>query len=85
LLLAAQDAVGRIVERLPAHRFGRDRGRFERLARELGVMRRADVHARLATAAPGWRARFDAAVTGVARREQRTYFHEATLRAALER
>jgi hypothetical protein len=85
LLLAAQDAVGRIVERLPPRYFGRDRSHFERLARELGVMRRADVHARLATAAPGWRARFDAAVTRVARREQHTYFNEAALRTALER
>jgi hypothetical protein len=85
LLLAAQDAVGRIVERLPARRFSRDRARFERLARELGALRRENVHALLSDAMPGWRARFDAAVTRVARNERRTYFNEATLRAALER
>lgn len=86
LLLAGQDAIGRIVERLPARRFARDRGRFENLARELGAMRNAeDVSAAMATAIPGWRARFDAAVTRTARREARTYFNEATLRRALER
>jgi hypothetical protein len=84
LLLAAQDSVGRIVERLPARAFARDRGRFERLSRDLGALRREDIHTRLAEAAPGWRARFDAAVRRVARREQRTYFDEATLRAALQ-
>lgn len=85
LLLAAQDDVGRIVERLPARRFARDRARFERLSRELGALRRENVHELLATAAPEWRARFDAAVTRTARRERQTYFDEATLRAALER
>lgn len=85
LLLAAQDGVGRIVERLPANRFSRDRARFERLSRDLGALRREDVHARLAEAAPAWRARFNAAVARVARKENRTYFNEATLRAALER
>lgn len=85
LLLAAQDAMGRIVERLPVRGFARDRGRFERLSRDLGALRREDVHARLTEAAPAWRARFDAAVTRVARNERRTYFDEATLQAALER
>jgi hypothetical protein len=84
LLLAAQDAMGRIAERLPARRFGTDRGRFERLSRELGRMRRDDVHTLMAETLPGWRVRFDAAVARVARRERRTYFHEATLRAALQ-
>jgi hypothetical protein len=85
LLLAAQDAVGRIVERLPARAFARDRARFERLSRELGALRRDNVYALLHDAAPGWRVRFDAAVTRIARIEQRTYFNEATLRTALER
>ncbi len=86
VLLAGQDGVGRIVERLPAARFARDRRRFERLARELGAWRNADdIHATLATAAPGWRARFDAAVARIARKQAQTYFNEATLRAALER
>jgi hypothetical protein len=86
LLLAGQDAIGRVVERLPARGFSRDRSRFENLARELGAMRNAeDVSAAMATAVPGWRARFDAAVARTARREARTYFNEATLRRALER
>jgi hypothetical protein len=86
LLLAGQDAIGRIAERLPARAFSRDRSRFETLARELAAMRNAeDVSAAMATAVPGWRARFDAAVTRTARREARTYFNEATLRRALER
>jgi hypothetical protein len=84
LLMAAQNAIGRIVERLPATDFARDRRRFEQLARELGALRdAADVHAALATAAPGWRVRFDAAITRASRRERHTYFNEATLRAAL--
>jgi hypothetical protein len=86
VLLAAQDAVGRIVERLPAREFTRERRRFEALSRELGALRGAeDVRAALATASPGWLARFDAATARAARAEQRTYFHEATLRAAMER
>jgi hypothetical protein len=85
LLLAAQDGVGRIVERLPTRGFSHDRARFERISRDLGALRREGVHARLTEAAPGWRARFDAAVRRVAPREQRTYFNETTLRAALER
>jgi hypothetical protein len=84
--LAAQDAMGRIVERLPARRFARDRRRLEALARELGALRdAADVVAALDAAAPGWRARFDAAIARLERKQPRTYFDEATLRAALAR
>ena len=84
VLLAAQDGMGRIVERLPVRRFARERQTFETLSREVGVWRDADdVHVALATAAPGWGARFDAAVARVARRERQTYFNEATLRRAL--
>lgn len=83
LLLAAQDGVGRIVERLPRGGFMSDRRRFEALARELGAMRGQDFRAAAETSLPGWRARFDGAVSRVARRERRTYFNEATLRAAL--
>jgi hypothetical protein len=83
LLLAAQDAMGRIVERLPARRFARERARLEALSRELGAMRGGDVGAALEAAAPGWRARFDATVARVARRERRTYFNERTLAQAL--
>lgn len=86
LLLAGQDAIGRIVERLPPARFARDRRTFENLSRELGALRNAeDLSAATAAALPGWRVRFDAAVTRVSRREARTYFNEATLRAALQR
>jgi hypothetical protein len=84
LLLAAQDAIGRIAERLPARAFARDRHRYETLARELGALRNAgDLRAAMDEALPGWRARFDAAVAQTARRERRTYFNEATLGAAL--
>lgn len=83
VLLAAQDAMGRIVERLPARRFARERRTFEALSRELGAMRRGDVRANAETALPGWRTRFDAAVTRVARRERQTYFNERTLTRAL--
>ncbi len=84
LVLAAQDGIGRIVERLPQRSFARDRRRFEALARELGAQRgEANLGAALEAAMPAWRARFDAAFARAARREQRTYFNERTLRAAL--
>jgi hypothetical protein len=86
LLLAGQDAVGRIVERLPPRRFARDRLAFEALSRELGALRNADdLSAGRSAALPGWLARFDATVARVSRRERRTYFNEATVRAALAR
>lgn len=85
LMLAAQDAIGRIVERLPPHRFSRDRRTFEALARELGALRDAADLARAQDAVlPGWQARFDAAVTRVARRERQTYFNQTTLQRALQ-
>jgi hypothetical protein len=84
VLLAAQDAMGRIVERLPARRFARDRAAVEALSRELGAIRGADdVSVAMQTALPGWRTRFDASVARVARRERQTYFNEATLAQAL--
>lgn len=82
VLLAAQDAMGRIVERLPARRFARERRAFESLSRELGAMRNGDVAANMETALPGWRVRFDATVARVARRERQTYFNERTLARA---
>ncbi len=86
LLLAAQDAMGRVVERLPQARFVRQRAALEALARELGAMRTsADVHAALETGAAGWSARFDAIVAQIAPRERQTYFNEATLRVAFSR
>ena len=84
LLFAAQDGVGRIVERLPRSQFGSERRRFEALARELGSVRSAGTAPpALATVLPGWRARFDATLARVARRESETYFDEATLSDAL--
>jgi hypothetical protein len=39
--------------------------------------------AAMETALPGWRARYDAVVARVARRERQTYFDERTLAQAL--
>lgn len=86
LLLSAQEAIGRLAERLPAPTFARDRARFEALSRDLGALRRTDdVRAAWTHAAPSWSARFERAVERVAPREARTYFDEATLNAALTR
>jgi len=86
LLLAAQDAMGRVVERLPQARFGPQRAALETLSRELGAMRTStDVRAALETGAAGWSARFDGVVAQIAPRERQTYFNEATLREALSR
>lgn len=86
LLLAAQDAIGRIVERLPAHAFASDRSSLETLARELGALRAADdLTAARSAVLPGWHARFDAAAASVSQREAESYFNEETLRAALSR
>jgi hypothetical protein len=85
LLLAAQDSIGRIVERLPQPRFRRDRRTFETLARELGAWRNAeDVALAQSAALPGWQARFDAAAARTARRERQTYFNQTTLERALQ-
>lgn len=84
VLLGAQDGMGRIVERLPAGRFACARLQLEGLSRELGAIRNdADVAAALETAAPGWRARFDAEIARIARRERQSYFNEAALGRAL--
>jgi hypothetical protein len=83
LALSAQDAMGRIAERLPARRFRSARARLEALSRELGRMREAEnIGAALETAS--WRPRFDALIAPLARRERRIYFNEATLRRALD-
>ncbi len=81
LLLAGQDAMGRIVERMPARRFAADRARLEALSRELGALRGARGTAETLSA---WRARFSAAVALIARRERQSYFNEAALREALQ-
>jgi hypothetical protein len=86
LLLATQDALARMVERLPESRFSRDRRALAALSRELGALRSARPFAEvLADAAPGWAARFDAAVARIARRERQTYFNARTLARALDR
>lgn len=85
VLLAAQDAMGRIVERLPEPAFTRDRVALELLARDLAAVRDVgDTPAALEELAPAWSARFDAAIARIARHERRTYFNEATLQRALE-
>jgi hypothetical protein len=78
-VLAAQDAIARIVERLPAQRFARSRRALEGLASDLGRMRAApDLAAALSE--PGWRVRYDAAIAKLTPRERETYFNEAVLR-----
>lgn len=85
LLLAAQDGIGRIVERLPRRRFGVERRRLEMLARELGSVRSsANTSEALTAVLPGWMARFDATARSLARREDVTYFDETTLGDALD-
>jgi hypothetical protein len=78
-VLAAQEALGRLAERLPAKRFGDARKSLEELARELGARR---THGLIADA--GWGAQFDALVAALGPRQSETYFNEATLRAALQ-
>jgi len=82
VLAATQDAIGRIAERLPAPKFRRERQALATLSREITAMRNGGAAA-LRIAAPGWSARFDATIAQIERRERRTYFNEATLRAAL--
>jgi hypothetical protein len=79
LLLAAQEAMGRLADRLPESHFGAERKALEELARELGGMRAAG---RVPEA--GWSARFDALTSSLRARESDTYFDEATLRASLQ-
>jgi hypothetical protein len=84
ILRAAQDAMGRIVERLPPPRFQRARSELEQLSRELGGFRNTnDIQAALDVALPGWRTRFDSVITRIARQERRTYFNERQLRRDL--
>lgn len=79
LLYAAQDAIARIVERLPPRAFGAERQVLTQLARELGAAR-ADP---AALPAAEWSARFAGVVQRVARRERRTYFNPVVLAQAL--
>ena len=82
VLLATQDAVGRVVERLPARDFASERSALETLSRELGDVRNAQTEVRpaLKIMAQGWSARFDAAIARIAPQEARTYFNEAQVR-----
>lgn len=82
LLLAAQDAIGRIAERLPQPAFAAERAQFDALARELGAMR-GDVESARSTALPGWRARFDALIARLERKQRHTYFSQPRLVQAL--
>lgn len=84
LLYATQDAVGRIVERLPGRLFARDRATLEQLASELTGLRAdpALLAARLSDADVSWRARFDAALSRIARHGRATLFDERTLAGA---
>jgi len=78
LLLAAQEALGRLAERLPQARFAAEHKTLEGLARELGAMR-----AQARRPETGWTARFDALITELGMQENKTYFNEAVLRQAL--
>jgi hypothetical protein len=82
---ATQTAIGRVAERLPAARFGEERRALQALAGDLAAARNAGAgQARVLDAvAPGWLARFDAAIARVSRRARLTYFNEETLAAAL--
>jgi hypothetical protein len=80
LLLATQDALARIVERLPARAFARERAGLELIARETGALRGVAFDAATMTA---WRARFDALARRLERRERRTYANARTLARAL--
>lgn len=82
LLYAGQDAVARIVERLPEAAFARDRATLTQLSRELGGLRDGDVCAKLTDGRAGWMARFDATVGQIARRATRTYFNPRVLARA---
>jgi len=86
VLLAAQDAIGRIAERLPAAEFAGERRALVRLSRDLANWRGAsDISARLQTSVPAWRARFNAQIAQIEPRAAQTYFDSATLARALYR
>jgi hypothetical protein len=86
VLLAAQEAIGRIAERLPAAEFADERRALVRLSRELANWRGAsDIRARLETSLPAWRARFNAQIAQMERRTAQTYFDPETLARALYR
>jgi hypothetical protein len=77
LLYAAQDAIARVVERLPPP-LNVDRAALEQLSRELGAARREPA----AFDDRPWSARFDGTIARLARVERRTYFNPAVLKRA---
>ncbi len=79
LLLSAQEAIGRLAERLPAPGLASARAALEELSRELGALRQ---QGRLPET--GWSARFDGLIAMLRARESETYFNEATLRRTLQ-
>lgn len=82
LLYAAQDALARVVERLPEARFPQERRTLGLLATELGAMRVAG--APITTeVSRGWQVRFDSVIARLARRERQTYFNPRLLDRAL--
>jgi hypothetical protein len=78
-LLAAQDAIARLSERLPPGRFTREHQTLEALSRELGDARAA----RPFILPTSWSARFDAVAARLQRQERRTFTNPRVLRAAL--
>jgi hypothetical protein len=82
VLYAAQDAVGRVVERLPAPRFSSERRELETLSRQLGAVRDqgGEVLPALNALSQGWMARFDSVIARLQSREAQTYFNEAQVR-----
>lgn len=84
LLLAVQDGLGLVAERLPPKHFQPERARLENLAREVGAWRLADdASSTIAAAGPGWFARFDALIADVGARDSETYFDDERLKSAL--
>lgn len=84
LLLAAQEAMGRIAERLPADRFENERQRLEALSREVGRGRASPALFFTSENGRDWDNRFYALVYELQKRETETYFNAAALRAALK-
>src|SRR5262249_41448150 len=82
VLYATQDAVGRVVERLPVQSFAPERRELETLSRELGAVRDQgpQVLPALKALQQGWIARFDAVIARIAPREAQTYFNETQVR-----
>lgn len=81
--LAARDAIGRIVERLPGDAFAQERRDLADLARGLAMPEDESDQARNERLI-AWRARFDGVMARAAQREDETYFNADTLSRALQ-